>query len=83
MTLREQTEHRRRQFEEFNRWEAANPQPIRSPELVLADLSLLLTYVSPDEIRRDPDPEKLGVQSMRRKLALAFERTDPRSTSPR
>jgi len=50
---------------------------------VLADLSLLLTYVSPDEIRRDPDPEKLGVQSMRRKLALAFERTDPRSTSPR
>jgi len=25
MTLREQIEHRRRQFEEFNRWEAANP----------------------------------------------------------
>jgi hypothetical protein len=40
MTLREQLEQRRRQWEAFHRWEA-----------------------------EDPDPEKLGIQAMRRALA--------------
>ena len=72
MTLKEQIDDSRRRTEAFNRWEAENLQPIRPAESVLADLSFLLTYVSPDEIRRDPDPEKLGIRNMRKKLALAF-----------
>ena len=69
MTLKEQVEQYRRALAEFNRWEAENPPPARSPDAILADLSFLLNCVAKEEIMRDPDPEKLGIQKMRAKLA--------------
>ena len=74
MALKQQVEEYRRRMEEFNRWESENPPPQKPAKAVLADLSFLLRYVSPDELMRDPDPEKVGVQKLRRALALAFER---------
>ena len=70
MGLREQVAERRRQWEEFNRWERAHPPPRRDPAAVLADLGTIWSWL-PEEVRRhDPDPEKLGIQRMRRALAI-------------
>jgi len=57
------------QFEEFNRWEEQNPRPIRSFEAVLADLSFLLSLIPAERRGMDPDPEKTGVQELRKALA--------------
>jgi hypothetical protein len=72
MTLKEQVEQYRRSLAEFNRWEAENPPPARSPDAILADLGFLMSCVSREEIIRDPDPGKLGIQRMRAKLARGF-----------
>ncbi len=70
MTLREQWEIRRRQWEAFNRWEAENPPPERSAAEILADLGTIWSWL-PAEVRtEDPDPGKLGIQKMRAALAL-------------
>lgn len=69
MTLREQLAERRRQWEEFNRWEAQQPPVERDPAAIVADLGFLLGFVSPEDRLRDPDPEKLGIQKMRAALA--------------
>jgi hypothetical protein len=75
MTLKEQVEQYRRSLADFNRWEADNPPPVRSPDAILTDLGFLMNCMSKEEIMRDPDPEKLGIQSMRAKLArgLVFD----------
>ena len=73
MTLKEQVEQYRRSLAEFNRWEAENPPPARSPDSILADLSFLINCVSQEEIMRDADPGKLGIQTMRAKLARASD----------
>lgn len=57
------------QFEEFNRWEQQNPRPIRPFQSVLADLSFLLSLVSREQRAIDPDPQKLGIQELRKALA--------------
>ena len=68
--FKEQVEQYHRCLAEFNRWEEWNPTPARSPEAVLADLGFLMSLVPREERRRDPDPEKLGIQKMRQALAL-------------
>jgi hypothetical protein len=72
VTLKEQIEQYHRCLAEFNRWEAKQVQPSRPAEAILADLGFLLSWVSEEDLARDPDPQKLGIQSMRAKLARAF-----------
>ena len=74
MTLREQIERPRKQFEAFNRWEAENIAPRRDLAAVLADLSAIWRRLPQDVRSTDPDPEKLGVQRMHRVLALLARR---------
>ena len=62
MTLREQIEQRRRQWEAFNRWEAQPPPLERDPAQILADLGAILRWIPEEDRLRDPDPEKRGVQ---------------------
>ena len=69
MTLKEQVEFRNRCLSEFNRWEAAQPPIERSPAAILADLGFLLRSVSPEDLLRDPDPQKLGIQAMHKAMA--------------
>ena len=71
MTRQEYAEYRAR-FEALNDWEARQPPIERPPAEILADLGLLLGFVSEEERRRDPDPEKLGIQPMRAILALGI-----------
>jgi hypothetical protein len=61
------------QFEEFNRWEEHHPVPARDLTAVLADLSFLLSLVSPETRATDPDPEKHGIQETRVMLARVAE----------
>jgi hypothetical protein len=58
----------RRRMAEFQRWKDDHPTPPREFSAVLADLSWLLGFIPPVERRRDPDPEKLGIQRMRAAL---------------
>ncbi|HYM10314.1 MAG TPA: hypothetical protein VEU62_06265 [Bryobacterales bacterium] len=69
MTLREQIEQRRSEWAEFNRWEAEQPAVERSPEEIMADLAAIWDWLPPEARLRDEDPEKLGVQAMRRALS--------------
>jgi hypothetical protein len=50
MTLREQIEQRRRQWEAFNRWEEQQPPLEREPGQILADLGAILRWI-PEEDR--------------------------------
>ncbi len=71
---REVYEEWRRRWEEFNRWEAEHPPAERDPAKILADLGAILSWL-PAEVRAaDPDPEKLGIQAMRRALAMVGPR---------
>jgi hypothetical protein len=72
VTLKEQIEQYHRCLEEFNRWEEKQVQPSRSASAILADLGFMLSSVSAEDLAHDPDPQKLGIQSMRAKLARAF-----------
>lgn len=69
MTLREQLEQRRRQWEAFNRWEAEQPPAERPAADIIADLGVVWSWLPAEVRRRDPDPEKRGIQAMRRALA--------------
>jgi hypothetical protein len=71
MTLKEQVEEYRAAMRRFNEWEAEHPAPERDLADVFADIEFLLSWVSEEERRRDPDPEKLGIQRMRAILARA------------
>jgi hypothetical protein len=62
MTLREQIERRRRQWEAFNRWEEQQPPLERDAGQILADLGAILRWIPQEDRLRDPDPEKRGVQ---------------------
>ena len=69
MTLREQLEQRRRQWEAFHRWEAEQAAAERPAADIIADLGAVLSWLPPKVRGADPDPEKLGIQAMRRALA--------------
>ena len=69
MTRAEIEEYRER-FRRFNEWEAEHPIPERPASRVLADIDFLVSLLPEEERRRDPDPEKLGIQRLRARLAL-------------
>jgi hypothetical protein len=74
MTLREEIELRRRQWEIFNRWEAEQPPVEREPGKILADLGAILSWIPEADRLRDPDPEKRGIQKLRAALAVLSRR---------
>ena len=69
MTAREEIEARLRQWEEFNRWEAEQPPVERVSADILADLGAILDWAPREVLAEDSDPQKLGIQAMRRALA--------------
>ena len=57
------------QLDAFNRWEEENPLEPRPLADVIADLGLIWSML-PEEVRMaDPDPEKRGIQEMRKIFA--------------
>jgi hypothetical protein len=69
VTLREQIEERRRQWAEYNRWEAEQPPVERAAGDMIADVGAMWNWLAPEDRIRDEDPEKLGIQKMRAALA--------------
>jgi len=69
MTERERYEERLRQWAAFNRWEAEQAPLVRSPSSIVADIGAIREWLPLEAQRADPDPEKLGIQAMRRALA--------------
>ena len=74
MTLRDQLLERERQWQLFHESEPDDLGPERDPVAVLADLSFLLRYCTPEDLMRDPDPDKRGITAMREALGLASKR---------
>lgn len=70
MTLREQLERRKLQWQSFNEWEGGQSFDPRKPSAILADLGTILSWLPSDVRIQDPDPEKAGIQKMRAALAL-------------
>ncbi len=68
MGVREQYEERRKQWARFNRWESGQPPVERSAADIVADLGTVLDWVPREARADDPDPQKLGIQAMRRAL---------------
>jgi hypothetical protein len=60
---------RGRQWAQFNEWERSALPPERTPAACVADVGALYEWFSCDTKSVDPDPEKLGIQSMRAALA--------------
>ncbi len=60
---------RGRQWARFNEWERSAPLPERTPAACVADVGALYQWFSAGTKSVDPDPEKLGIQSMRAALA--------------
>lgn len=70
MTLADQLIERRKQWQAFHEWDDSYVHPARPASKVLADISVFRSWL-PDDVRnRDPDPEKLGIQRLRKTLAL-------------
>jgi hypothetical protein len=77
MTLRERYEARRKQWEEFNRWEAEQPPIERDPSAIMDDVGTIWEWLPLEDRLRDPDPEKLGIQAMRAALAKLNKAKQP------
>jgi hypothetical protein len=79
-----QYEERRRQWEAFHRWEAEQPPMERPAADVVADLGAILEWMPREALAEDPDPQKLGIQAMKRALAQLTRSMAPRHrTAPR
>ncbi len=76
MTLREQLEIRKQQWEAFNRWEEEQPQVEREPGKILADLGAIWSWIPEQDRLFDPDPEKRGFQVLRAAFAVLNRRYD-------
>ena len=74
MTLKEQLEERRREFEAFNRWEEEQPPIRRDPAALMADAGWLWRLVPPGMRLIDPDPEKTGVRAYHAALEKLISR---------
>jgi hypothetical protein len=61
---------RQAQWRIFADWEAAHPAPSRDFEQVIADLGAICEWLPEDVRQHDPDPEKEGIQRMRRCFSL-------------
>jgi hypothetical protein len=53
----------------FEQWEATQPVPAAPPD-VFARIGALYDLLPPEVRRRDPDPQKQGIQAMRAALAV-------------
>jgi hypothetical protein len=74
MITRREWKERRKQWEIFNRWKAAQRGPDRDPADILADIGTIVDWAPPEVLAEDPDPEKRGIQ----KLRAVFGRLDQR-----
>ena len=70
------------QWAEYRRWAEARAEPDpRSPVAIMADVEFLYRSY-PEHVRgTDPDPEKLGIQDLRRVLALYERKLQSRSSA--
>jgi hypothetical protein len=66
---RDEIIERRRQWASFNAWEDSTVFPARGAAACVADVGTLYEWLSPETRRFDPDPQKLGIQQMRKALA--------------
>jgi hypothetical protein len=73
MAERERYEERRRQWAAFHRWEAEQAPEERSPAVILANIGAIREWLPPEARLADPDPEKKGIQVMRRAPARLGE----------
>jgi hypothetical protein len=71
MRAREMYEERQKHWAAFHRWEAEQPLTERDPARILADLGAVLSWLPGDVRRADPDPEKLGIQALKKGMAFA------------
>jgi hypothetical protein len=69
---------------EYRRWADAHAEPDpRSPTAIMADIDFLYRSY-PQEVRgTDPDPQKLGIQNLRRVLAVYERKLQSRSSARR
>lgn len=74
MSLREQLEQRKRQWEAFHRWEEQQPPLERDAARILADLGTILSWIPEEDRLRDPDPDKRGIQNLRAACAVLSRR---------
>ncbi|MCP5119994.1 MAG: hypothetical protein GY953_55050 [bacterium] len=70
MSLNEQWAERRRQWEMFRQWESRQPPRQVDSTTVIGDLGAIWAWLPEQVRRRDPDPEKAGIQRMRAALAI-------------
>ena len=68
MITKEEFELRKRQWAEFNRFKRSEVRPVYNPEQVLDFISTILEWAPQDVRTQECDPERLGVQRMRRLL---------------
>jgi hypothetical protein len=66
---KEQLELQAARWRIFNQWERDHPTPRREAAEVVADLGMLLSWVSVEDRLTDPDPGKSGVRKMIAALA--------------
>ena len=69
MGTKEQLEQRRKQWAAFNRWEAEQIAPERTPAEIIADLGAILDWLPREVCMEDPDPQKRGIRKIREALA--------------
>lgn len=69
---------------EYRRWaEAQSELDPRSPADIMADIDVLYQGYPPEVRSTDPDPMKLGIQDLRRVLALYERKLQSRSGARR
>ena len=74
----------RSQWSEYQRWAESHPEPDRrSPAAIMADIDFLYNSYPPEVRSTDPDPDKLGIQDLRRVLALYERKLQSRSSARR
>lgn len=67
---------RLQQWEHYREWaDAQDDRDGRPFDVILRDLDFLYRQFSPETRATDPDPEKLGIQRMRRVFELYDRRT--------
>jgi hypothetical protein len=67
-------ELRKRQLEDFNRWEREQPPREMTPEECLAALGALYEWLPESTRAEERDPERLGVRRMHELLGLLSRR---------
>ena len=72
------------QWSEYQRWAEGHSEPDpRYPAEIMKDIDFLYRSYPPEVRSTDPDPEKLGIQDLRRVLALYERKLQSRSSAQR